>query len=180
MNVTRLQDSCRVALRPTHLLPPKRLSTPRSARGLSTTNRGLLPGAPTPTGTGLTPAGTVQLSGRTPNTLRATPIRVGRGGVESMQLALGSRSRVLSGSSGSPVVRQTTPVVLDQGVLSAYRHDSARSGESLQYRTCRCLVPEQSVCCRPRSNRRRLLWTIGVTIEDPWRARPTHVDGGEP
>ena len=54
-----------MALRPARLLPPKRLSTPRSARRLSTTNRGLLPGSPAITQAGLTPAGLVQLSGRT-------------------------------------------------------------------------------------------------------------------
>ena len=54
-----------MALRPAHLLPPKRLSTPRLARHLSTTNRGLLPGAPVPTGTGLTPASLIQRLGRT-------------------------------------------------------------------------------------------------------------------
>ena len=53
-----------MVLRPARLLPPKRLSTPRSARGLSTTNRGLLPGSPAITRTGLTPAGFVQLAGR--------------------------------------------------------------------------------------------------------------------
>src|SRR5215470_13705487 len=50
-------------LRPARLLPPKRLSTPRSARRLSTTNRGLLPGAPVPTRTGLSPASLDQLAG---------------------------------------------------------------------------------------------------------------------
>ena len=54
-----------MALRPAHLLPPKRLLTPRLARRISPTNRGLLPGAPVPTGTGLTPAGLIQLPGRT-------------------------------------------------------------------------------------------------------------------
>ena len=58
-----------MVLRPARLLPPKRLLTPRSARHLSTTNRGLLPGAPVPTGTGLTPAGLIQLSGRTMRTI---------------------------------------------------------------------------------------------------------------
>ena len=53
-----------VALRPTRLLPPKRLLTPRSARHLSATNRGLLPGSPAITRTGLSPAGLVQLPGR--------------------------------------------------------------------------------------------------------------------
>jgi hypothetical protein len=53
-----------VAVRPAILLPPKRLSTPRSARHLSTTDRGLLLGAPVPTQAGLTPAGLVQLAGR--------------------------------------------------------------------------------------------------------------------
>jgi len=43
--------------------------TPRSARRLSTTNRGLLPGAPVPTGAGLPPASPVQLAGR--NTRKA-------------------------------------------------------------------------------------------------------------
>jgi len=62
--VTRLQDSRRVTLRPAHLLPPKRLSTPRLARHLSATNQGLLPGAPVPTGTGLSPASPVQLARR--------------------------------------------------------------------------------------------------------------------
>jgi hypothetical protein len=54
-----------VALRPARLLPPKRLLTPRSARCLSATNRGLLPGFPAITRVGLTPTGLVQLSGRT-------------------------------------------------------------------------------------------------------------------
>ena len=47
-----LGRSCRVriTLRPAILLPPKRLSTPRSAHRVSTTNRGL-------TRTGLSPAG---------------------------------------------------------------------------------------------------------------------------
>jgi hypothetical protein len=54
-----------VDLRPASLLPPMRLSTPRSARRLSATNRGLLPGAPTPTRAGLAPAGLIQLRGRT-------------------------------------------------------------------------------------------------------------------
>src|SRR5690606_2285977 len=62
--MTRLQDSHQKALRPARLLPPKRLLTPRSARHLSATNRGLLPGAPTPTRTGLPPAGVIQLRGR--------------------------------------------------------------------------------------------------------------------
>ena len=53
-----------MALRPARLLPPKRLLTPRSARRLSTTNRGLLPGSPAITRTGLAPAGLVQFSGR--------------------------------------------------------------------------------------------------------------------
>jgi hypothetical protein len=57
--MTRLQSQ------PTRSLPPKRLSTPRSARRLSTTNRGLLPGTPASTRTGLTPAGLIQLSRRT-------------------------------------------------------------------------------------------------------------------
>src|SRR5699024_2595743 len=54
-----------MALRPARLLPPKRLLTPRSARQISPTDWGLLPGAPAPTGTGLTPAGLIQLPGRT-------------------------------------------------------------------------------------------------------------------
>jgi hypothetical protein len=54
-----------MALRPAHLLPPKRLLTPRLARRISPTNRGLLPGAPVPTGTGLSPASLIQLSGHT-------------------------------------------------------------------------------------------------------------------
>ena len=37
---------------------------PRSARHLSTTNRGLLPGAPALTGTGLPPASLIQLPRR--------------------------------------------------------------------------------------------------------------------
>ncbi len=53
-----------MALRPARLLPPKRLLTPRSARRLSATNRGLLPGSPAITRTGLAPAGLVQFSGR--------------------------------------------------------------------------------------------------------------------
>ena len=57
-----------MALRPARLLPPKRLSMPRAARRLSTTNRGLLPGSPAITQTGLAPAGLVQLSGRTMGT----------------------------------------------------------------------------------------------------------------
>ena len=54
-----------MTLRPTPLLPPKRLSTPRSARRVSPTDWGLLPGARAPTRAGLAPAGLVQLSGRT-------------------------------------------------------------------------------------------------------------------
>ncbi len=42
-----------MSLRPVFLLPPKRLLTPRSARRISPTNWGLLPGAPVPTRTGL-------------------------------------------------------------------------------------------------------------------------------
>jgi hypothetical protein len=64
VHVTRLQDSDRVVLRPARLLPPKRLLTPRSTRGLSTADRGLLPGSPAITRAGLAPAGLVQLSGR--------------------------------------------------------------------------------------------------------------------
>ena len=52
-------------LRPACSLPPKRLLTPRSARHLSTTNRGLLPGAPVPTRTGLSPVSLDQLAGHT-------------------------------------------------------------------------------------------------------------------
>jgi hypothetical protein len=52
-------------LRPARLLPPKRLLTPRSARRVSPTSWGLLPGAPVPTRVGLAPTGLVQLSGRT-------------------------------------------------------------------------------------------------------------------
>ena len=57
---------CRIrfTLRPACPLPPKRLSTPRSARRLSTTDWGLLPGTPVSTRSGLTPAGTTQLPGR--------------------------------------------------------------------------------------------------------------------
>jgi len=62
--LTRLQDSRLVTLRPARLLPPKRLLTPRSARRLSTANRGLLPGSPAITRTGLPPAGLVQFPGR--------------------------------------------------------------------------------------------------------------------
>jgi hypothetical protein len=50
-------------LRPAHLLPPKRLSTPHPARHHSTTNRSLLPGTPVPTKTGPTPANSIQLPG---------------------------------------------------------------------------------------------------------------------
>ena len=66
-----------MALRPAHLLPPKRLLTPRLARRISPTNRGLLPGAPVPTGTGLSPASLIQLSGHTTALLYApAPTRV--------------------------------------------------------------------------------------------------------
>jgi hypothetical protein len=64
VNLTRLQDSRRVALRPARLLPPKRLLTPRSARRLSATDRGLLPGSAAFTRAGLAPAGLVQFPGR--------------------------------------------------------------------------------------------------------------------
>jgi hypothetical protein len=69
--LTRLQNSDRMVLRPARLLPPERLSTPRSARHLTTANRGLLPGSPAITRTGLSPAGFVQLPGR--NTTRQYP-----------------------------------------------------------------------------------------------------------
>ena len=76
IRLTRLQDSHLTALRPAHLLPPKRLSTPRLTRRLSTTSRGLLPGAPVPTGAGLPPASPVQLAGRNmETTLRAALAR---------------------------------------------------------------------------------------------------------
>jgi len=67
VNLTRLQDTCQVTLRPTHLLPPKRLLTPRSARHLSMTNRGLLLGLPAITQVGLSPTGSMKLPGRTMN-----------------------------------------------------------------------------------------------------------------
>jgi hypothetical protein len=51
-------------LRSALLLPPRRLLTPRSARRLSPTDRGLLPGARALTRVGLTPTGLIQLSGR--------------------------------------------------------------------------------------------------------------------
>ena len=51
-------------LRPALLLPPKRPLTPRSTNRISPTSRGLLPGAPVPTRTGLSPAGLDQLAGR--------------------------------------------------------------------------------------------------------------------
>ena len=51
-------------LRPARLLPPKRLSTPRSARRVSPTDWGLLPGTPVSTRTGLPPASLDQLPGR--------------------------------------------------------------------------------------------------------------------
>jgi hypothetical protein len=76
-----------VALRPARLLPPKRLSTPRSARRLSATNRGLLPGAPAITRTGLSPVGMVQFPGRNTSLLYhntsykcAVPARLGTAG----------------------------------------------------------------------------------------------------
>jgi len=69
-----------VALRPAHLLPPKRLLTPRSARRLSATNRGLLPGFPALTRVGLAPTGLVQLPGRTMDSFsRAAPSIGSRG-----------------------------------------------------------------------------------------------------
>jgi hypothetical protein len=64
VSLTRLQDSRPVAVRPAILLPPQRLLTPRSARRVSTTNWGLLPGTPVSTRTGLPPAGLGQLAGR--------------------------------------------------------------------------------------------------------------------
>src|SRR5689334_12139462 len=60
-------------LRPARLLPPKRHLTPRSARRLSTTNRGLLPGAPVPTRTGLSPVSLDQLSGHNTPAILGTP-----------------------------------------------------------------------------------------------------------
>jgi len=47
-------------LRPALLLPPKRLSTLRSARDLSIASWSLLPGVPVLTWTGLTPVGPVK------------------------------------------------------------------------------------------------------------------------
>ncbi len=58
MDLTRLQSQ------PTRLLPPKRLSTPRLAARISPNDRGLLPGAPALTRTGLPPAGLIQLARR--------------------------------------------------------------------------------------------------------------------
>jgi len=59
-----------MALRPAILLPPKRLSTPRSAAKVSSDDWGLLPGAPMPTRTGLTPAGPGQLAARNMQSIR--------------------------------------------------------------------------------------------------------------
>ncbi len=84
-----------MALRPARLLPPKRLLTPRSARRLSTTDRGLLPGAPTLTRTGLAPAGLVQLSGRTTSAPYSKPPRLTSGTADRspfMRLALITRA----------------------------------------------------------------------------------------
>jgi hypothetical protein len=58
VTVTRLQSQ------PARVLPPKRLTTPRSAAEISPRDWGLLPGAPTPTRAGLTPAGLIQLARR--------------------------------------------------------------------------------------------------------------------
>jgi len=63
---TRLQSQ------PTRSLPPKRLSTPRSALGVSPSSRRLLPDAPALTRTGLSPAGLTQLPRR--NTAGAYPL----------------------------------------------------------------------------------------------------------
>src|SRR5215469_14025661 len=60
--MSRLQDS--LPLRTALSLPPKRLSTPRSALEVSPAGRGLLLGAPVLTQAGLPPAGLVELPGR--------------------------------------------------------------------------------------------------------------------
>ena len=81
VSLTRLQDSRLVALRPARSFPPKRLLTPRSARRLSATDRGLRPGPPASTRTELSAAGLVQSAGR--NTRRAYVNRLAGEGGES-------------------------------------------------------------------------------------------------
>jgi len=102
VSLTRLQDSCLVALRPARLLPPKRLLTPRSARRLSATNRGLLPGAPAITRAGLAPAGLVQFSGR--NTLRGYSEPLSRDPLGDLRRSCdaGGRSGVARARIGRP------------------------------------------------------------------------------
>src|SRR5690606_21229983 len=84
----------RLMLRSADLLPPKRPSTPRSARHLSTTDWGLLPGAPVLTRTGLPPAGLTQLPGRnmaasvpTPAAAPLAGTRLGRPGWHRRRVA---------------------------------------------------------------------------------------------
>ena len=98
-----------MAVRPANLLPPKRLSTPRSARRVSTTNRGLLLGAPVPTQTGLAPASPTQLSRRT---MRRDPSRpygqtVGRCAVQTAVYL-----RRLAGQPSLPAVAVATATPL--------------------------------------------------------------------
>jgi hypothetical protein len=116
-----------VALRPAILLPPKRLSTPRSARQISPTNRGLLLGAPVPTQAGLTPAGLVQLSGR-------NMAAILRGSRRSVRLSAPS-TRLLPRSNGISIVTSIVdmtqqPILQAVGLTKRYGDPVAIDGLS--------------------------------------------------
>jgi hypothetical protein len=84
-----------VALRPARLLPPKRLLTPRSARRLSTTYRGLLPGSPAITRVAIGSQGRGAASGPVPHPpfnpyVRFSRIRLTDGLLDMVTLPSGS------------------------------------------------------------------------------------------
>ena len=118
-----------MALRPTHLLPPKRPSTPRSDRRLSATDRGLLPGFPALTRVGLAPTGLVQLSGRNMACMvEERPVQRSVGPAQPPSRA--DASSAASSNDGSPVrawLRNAASVNL---MACSSPEDTARSTSS--------------------------------------------------
>jgi hypothetical protein len=79
--------------------------TPRSVPDLSTTDRGLLPGSPAITRTGLAPAGLVQFSGR--NTQQGYP-----------QSALGELSVLVFGGHSLDLGQQASLRIVEEWCVS--------------------------------------------------------------
>ena len=120
-----------MALRPARLLPPKRLLTPRSARRLSATNRGLLPGAPAITRVGLAPTGLVQPSGRNIPSGYRGPAPVARAWVRRAGAGARPADRLAAPRSGHGVRVAGIPIetagLLDDGDYAGQRHPRSDS-----------------------------------------------------